>query len=330
MEIDFGCSYSREKALKEDKERKEDRLQVFIKEEKDNRPNIKPKRSENLQKKKQEENRVTKTEKEAERSEDQNKNEAEKMLTIWDLLVNVTEKEIKYMCRNIKEIQIARIKRSSNKALAVVKSDHLEEARAPWSLPMGDNKLVHVTWGDEDYKRREQQGQYSAKLMGLARGTSEVLLLRHVRNRGVKTIHIPENRNGNPRGTATVTFKIEEDLRAACRSPVRYNNYTLYWRTNDKEEETRIKEQEPKTSKHQELTYSTYEEGSTSKKVGTKEEEEEEKRSNKKGKKVIEEENKENTNSEYLLHRILDRLNDLENRLNKTEASAKGNFADRS
>ena len=45
---------------------------------------------------------------------------------------------------------------------------------------------------------------------------------------------------------------------------------------------------------------------------------------------MIEEENKENTNSEYLLHCILDRLNDLENRLNKTEASAKDNFADRS
>ena len=137
LKIDFDCNYSREKAIKEDKEWKKRQIKAIYKGKKDNRPNTKPKRPKDSQKKKQEEGRVTKTEKEIEQTENQNKDKAEKMLTIWDLPVDVTEKEIKYICRNIKEIQIVRIKRSSNKALAVVKSNLLEEARASWSLPIG-------------------------------------------------------------------------------------------------------------------------------------------------------------------------------------------------
>ena len=64
--------------------------------------------------------------------------------------------------------------------------------------------------------------------MGLARGASEVLLLRCLRNKGVKAVHITSNRNGNPRSTATVTFENDQDLRKASRKPIRYYNYTLY------------------------------------------------------------------------------------------------------
>src|ERR1043165_5253963 len=69
--------------------------------------------------------------------------------------------------------------------------------------------------------------------MGLARGASEVLLLRCLRNKGVKAVHIASNRNGNPRSTATVTFENDQDLRKASRKSIRYYNYTLYWKLKE-------------------------------------------------------------------------------------------------
>ena len=83
----------------------------------------------------------------------------------------------------------------------------MKREKAPWALPIGDNNLIHVTWDYEDYAQKDKQQQHTAKLMGLARGASEVLLLRCLRNKEVKAVHISSNRNGNPRSTATVTFE---------------------------------------------------------------------------------------------------------------------------
>src|ERR1043166_8712836 len=150
------------------------------------------------------------------------------------------------------------------KALAIIQSNYLERERAPWALPIGDNSLVRVIWGHEDYEQKEKQQQHTAKLMGLARGASEVLLLRCLRNKGVKAVHIALNRNGNPRSTATVTFENDQDLRKASRKPIRYYNYTLYWKLKketylrkekevifepQKKNENIIKNKEPQTSK---------------------------------------------------------------------------------
>ena len=158
---------------------------------------------------------------------------------------------------------MVKIKRTRFKALAIIQSNYLERERAPWALPIGDNSLVCVTWEYEDYEQKEKQQQHTAKLMKLARGASEVLLLRCLRNKGVKAVHIASNRNGNPRSTATVIFENNQDLRKASRKPIRYYNYTLYWKLKEetylrkekevifepqKKSKNIIKNEEPQTS----------------------------------------------------------------------------------
>ena len=81
--------------------------------------------------------------------------------------------------------------------------------------------------------QKDKQQQYTAKLIELARGALKVLLLRCLRNKGVKAVHIASNRNGNPRSTATVTFENDQDLRKASKKPIRYYNYTLYWKLKE-------------------------------------------------------------------------------------------------
>jgi hypothetical protein len=97
--------------------------------------------------------------------------------------------------------------------------------------------------------------------MGLARGASEVLLLRSLRNKEAKAVHIPPNRNRNPRSIAIITFENNEDLKRASSKPVRYYNYTLYWKLTEERRpesknirtyETKIIKRNNTKEKHQE------------------------------------------------------------------------------
>ena len=76
-----------------------------------------------------------------------------------------------------------RVKRSPYKALAVIIASIEKEENIPWVLPLGNNKLARITNGDEDYDQRDKQGQYTAKLLNILRGASEVLLLRCLKTR---------------------------------------------------------------------------------------------------------------------------------------------------
>jgi hypothetical protein len=72
-----------------------------------------------------------------------------------------------------------------------------------------------VTKGIEDHEARERQRNYTAKLTELSGSASEVLLLRSLKNKEVKLVHILPNRNRNQRRTVTVMFAIEEDIKTA-------------------------------------------------------------------------------------------------------------------
>ena len=142
------------------------------------------------------------------------------------------------MCRRFKKAHIVRIKRSKYKSLAIVQVEESEEGNTPWSIPVDKNKLVRVTKGVEDYEAREKQKQYTAKLTELPSNASEVLLLRCLRSKGAKSVHIPPNRNGNQRRTATIIFATEEEVEAAQSKPIMYNNFRVYW-TSERNKEAR-------------------------------------------------------------------------------------------
>jgi hypothetical protein len=142
------------------------------------------------------------------------------------------------MCRRMKGVQIVRIKRSKYKALAVIQVERTNEEDVPWAIPVDNNKLVRVTKGIEDYEARGKQRRYTAKLTELPRNASEVLLLRCLRSKKAKSVHIPPNRNGNQKRTATIMFASEEDMKAAQSKPIMYNNFRVYW-INGEEKETK-------------------------------------------------------------------------------------------
>jgi len=141
----------------------------------------------------------------------------------------MNKKELEYMCRRMKRVQIVRIKRSKYKALAVIQVEKTDEEDVPWAIPVDNNKLVRVTKGIEDYETREKQRRYIVKLTELLRNASEVLLLRCLRSKKVKSVHIPPNRNENQKRTVTIMFASEEDMKAAQSKPIMYNNFRVYW-----------------------------------------------------------------------------------------------------
>ena len=149
-------------------------------------------------------------------------------LTIWDLPTDINKKELEYICRKFEKAQIVRIKMSKYKALAVVQVERTDK-NTSWAIPVDNNKLVRVTRGIEDHEAREEQRKYTAKLTELPKSASEILLLRSLRSKGAKSVHIPPNRNGNQRSTATIMFATERDMKAAQSKPFMFNNFRLYW-----------------------------------------------------------------------------------------------------
>src|ERR1043166_6970332 len=101
------------------------------------------------------------------------------------------------MYKRFKKTNIIRIKRSKYKALAIIQTEELREKSLLWSIPVGNNKLVRVTKGEEDYEARDKQRQHIAKLTELPGNASEVLLLQCLRSKGAKSVYIPPNRNSN-------------------------------------------------------------------------------------------------------------------------------------
>ncbi|HXF29643.1 MAG TPA: RNA-binding protein, partial [Chlamydiales bacterium] len=166
--------------------------------------------------------------------EENDKMEVSRLITIWDLPVDINKKNISYMCRSFKNVNVLRIRKTSFKASAVVEISGRNVVNIPWSLPIGNGKLARVTEGDENVEHRIRQGQYTAKLLEIPRSTSEVLLLRMLKNRGAKSAYIPANRNSNARGYAVITFKSQRDLEAAVSKPFRYYNRTVYWESRVK------------------------------------------------------------------------------------------------
>ena len=87
--------------------------------------------------------------------------------------------------------------------------------KVSWLLLLDNSKLVQVIQDKEDYKQRNKYSHFTAKLLEVSKEASEVLLLQSLKNKGAKSIFMPTNSNGNPKGFAIVTFANQEDLEAA-------------------------------------------------------------------------------------------------------------------
>jgi len=168
VEVVFDCNYGRDEAIqrinrkesnwykmmpedKEKKERKKEEPKDYKKEWQD-----KGKHTPSFRKEKVKEgiNREEPYKDEYEEEERLSSNMT--YLTIWNLLANINKREVKYICRRIKDVQIICIKRFKYKALAVIQTQGIEEEDIPWSLPADNNKLVRVTRGREDHEAKKR------------------------------------------------------------------------------------------------------------------------------------------------------------------------------
>ena len=125
-------------------------------------------------------------------------------------------------------MQIVKIKKTHFKALAVVETASKWHKNMPWVLPYENDKLACITSGDEDSNLKEENSRYKAKLIGIPKEASEVLMLRLLRNKGAKSVFVPMNSNGNPREYAIITFESQEELERARSKPINYGNHTLF------------------------------------------------------------------------------------------------------
>jgi len=288
IEVSFDCKRGREKAINRIKRKGEGwfnllpvetRSQIESKKEQDeaiDKYRIKNKQRENERSEdpkwkepKQKETQLSKIRKqdeaktEVESLQTENVEEAEttRYLTIWDLPSDINEKELKYMCRSMKNMHIIWIKRSQYKALAVVTTDYDEEKDNIWTLPLGSHKLARVTEGNEDYMQREKQSHFTAKLLDIPKGASEVLLLRCLRNKRAKVVYIPVNRNRNQKNFAIITFTNAQEAEAAQTTPIWYNNHRVSWenlrrrKTYEREESRGRRQERSKSSNKRQLNY---------------------------------------------------------------------------
>jgi len=152
---------------------------MITEEEKENREGRKIKNKEDYQNKRSTTQDFKEEKPEWERKivKEDEKSKGFNYITIWDLPADINKREIEYMCKRFKKANIVRIKRSKYKALAIIQTEELREESLPWSIPVGNNKLVKVTKEEEDYEMRDKQRQHIAKLTELPENASEVLLL---------------------------------------------------------------------------------------------------------------------------------------------------------
>src|SRR6185436_3501783 len=139
VEVVFDCKYSREEAIQriskkesdwykmipEEEEKKKDKKEKQRDYEEEQR-NI-GKHTSNLKKERKLEVNVNKREPTKKEYEDDKKSNNMIELTIWDLPANINKREVEYMCRRIKDVQIVCIKRFKYKALAVIQTQSIEE-----------------------------------------------------------------------------------------------------------------------------------------------------------------------------------------------------------
>jgi len=102
-----------------------------------------------------------------------------------------------------------------------------------WALPIG-RWLTRISKGIKQEKIMEERKLFRAVLGGIPRNTMEVLLFRQLKQVKAKTIFIPVNSNGNPRGSAFVYFDCKEDLEKAVLTQVNYGSNSLFWKETGK------------------------------------------------------------------------------------------------
>ena len=114
-------------------------------------------------------------------------------------------------------------------ALAVIETTSKQHKNILWVLPYNNDKLVHITPSDEDSELKEENSRFKAKLKGVSKEASEVLMLRLLRNKGAKSVFVPVNRNRNLKGYAIITFESQEELKRGRSKLLNYNNHMLFW-----------------------------------------------------------------------------------------------------
>ena len=105
--------------------------------------------------------------------------------------------------------------------------EDVSDKRLSWVVPLESGKLVRVSKGIEDVKKRDRRHQHLAKVKGIPKEAKESLLLRCLKDKGAKAIYIPRGRNGMTKDYAVVTFESQQELEEASSKPFRYNNWLL-------------------------------------------------------------------------------------------------------
>lgn len=130
---------------------------------------------------------------------------------------------------NINTITNAQQKQEKEIQVTLIKNTQSKDIENLWSIPIGPI-MARVAPTEECPEIWVNRRQFSARLYGIPKNASAVLLMRAIKNLKPKTCYIPKcSKTGKERSFAIVSFQTKKDLDKACISATRYHNSILTW-----------------------------------------------------------------------------------------------------
>jgi hypothetical protein len=132
------------------------------------------------------------------------------------------------------KFQLKQGKKGNIATFDLQKTNTSKDINKKWAIPLGDN-LARVAPTDNISQVLKERNNFTARLYGIPKQASTIILaqeLKHVRG---KTFHIPTCSVSNKRRSfAIVSFESYQDLEKACSMSAHYNNHKLTWSKSNK------------------------------------------------------------------------------------------------
>ena len=98
-----------------------------------------------------------------------------------------------------------------------------------WAIPLG-NSMARIAPERNFLQTIKERNTYTARLYGIPKQASTVVLHQELKHLKAKTCYIPKcSVSGKLRSFAIISFSSQQDLEKACFSSIRYQNIKLTW-----------------------------------------------------------------------------------------------------
>ena len=152
--------------------------------------------------------------------------------TLTDIPVEFDNKRIKGALRpfgKIQELQIDQKRKWKSATFTIQQQTQSYSLENRWSIPLG-NDMARIAPKENFLQTLKERNNYSARLYGVPKQASTVVLFQELKHLKAKTCYIPKcTYSGKNRGFALISFESQQDLNKATQASARYQNIKLTW-----------------------------------------------------------------------------------------------------